>query len=77
MTLFNKRYQNRVQGRLGGSVGEASDFGSGHDLALREFDPPVGLRAGSSEPASDPLSSFLSAPPHLIPSLFLSLKINK
>ena len=31
--------ENRM-GRLGGSVGEASDFGSGHDLTVREFEPP-------------------------------------
>ena len=29
-------------GRLGGLVGEASDFGSGHDLAVPEFEPHVG-----------------------------------
>ena len=37
-------------GRLGGSVGWAADFGSGHDLAVREFEPRVGLCADSSEP---------------------------
>ena len=26
-------------GRLGGSVGWAADFGSGHDLTVREFEP--------------------------------------
>ena len=35
---------------LGGSVHEASDFGSGHDLMVREFEPRVGLCANSSEP---------------------------
>ena len=39
-----------TQGRLGGSVGWASDFGSGHDLTVREFEPRVGLRADSLEP---------------------------
>ena len=39
----------RREGRLGGSVGSASDFGSGHDLAAREFEPRVGLCADSSE----------------------------
>ena len=29
-------------GRLGGSVGEASDLGSGHDLTGREFEPRIG-----------------------------------
>ena len=61
-------------GRLGGSVGEASNFRSGHDLSVREFEPHMGLSAVSTEPASDPLSPSLSAPA----SLFLSLsKINK
>ena len=41
-----------LQGRLGGSVGWASDFGSGHDLAVREFEPRVGLCADSSEPGA-------------------------
>ena len=39
-------------GRLGGSVGSASDFGSGHDLAVCEFEPRVGLCADSSEPGA-------------------------
>ena len=30
-------------GRLGGSVSEASNFGSGHDLTVCEFEPRVGL----------------------------------
>ena len=34
-------------GHLGGSVGWASDFGSGHDLAVCEFEPRVGLCADS------------------------------
>ena len=29
-------------GHLGGSVGEAADFGSGHDLTVHEFEPCVG-----------------------------------
>ena len=32
------------------------DFGSGHDLRVREFEPYVGLPADSAEPAWDPLS---------------------
>ena len=36
------------QGRLGGSVGWASDFGSDHDLTVCEFKPRVGLCADSS-----------------------------
>ena len=39
-------------GRLGGSVGKAADFGSGHDLAVREFEPRVGLWADGSEPGA-------------------------
>ena len=36
------------QGRLGGSVGQASDFGSDHDPAVCGFKPHVGLWADSS-----------------------------
>ena len=63
-------------GRLGGSVGEASDFGSGHDLTVREFEPRVGsgLMAQSLEPASYSVSPSLSAPPPFMLSLSLSLK---
>ena len=32
-------------GCLGGSVGEASDFSSGLDLTVREFEPHIGLCA--------------------------------
>ena len=39
-------------GRLGGSVGWASDFGSGHDLVVREFEPHVRLCADCSEPGA-------------------------
>ena len=39
---------------------------SGHDLAVREFEPHVGLSAVGTEPASDPLSpSSLPLPPPL------------
>ena len=38
--------------RLGSSVGWASDFRSGPDLAVREFEPRVGLCADSSEPGA-------------------------
>ena len=31
----------------------SADFGSGHDLTVREFGPHVGLCADSLEPASD------------------------
>ena len=48
------------------------DFGSGHDLVAHGFEPGVQLCADSTEPAWDPLSPGLSAPPLLV----LSLKIN-
>ena len=50
--LFSLLLNVYLLGRLGGSVGEASDFGSGHDLALREFEPRVGLCADCSEPGA-------------------------
>ena len=39
-------------GCLGGSVGGAADFGSGHDLTVRGFEPRVGLCADGSEPGA-------------------------
>ena len=60
-------------------MGGATDFGSGHDLAVCEFEPRVGAlvpTARSLEPASDSVSPFLSAPPLLLLSLCLS-KMNK
>ena len=42
----------QAEGRLGGSVGWAADFGSGHDLVFREFEPHVRLCADSSEPGA-------------------------
>ena len=44
--------ENKLLGRLGGSVGWATDFGSGHDLTVREFEPRIGLCADSSEPGA-------------------------
>ena len=44
--------QLALTGRLGGSVGGASDFRSGRDLAVREFEPHVGLCADSSGPGA-------------------------
>ena len=48
-------------GRLGGSVGRAADFGSGHDLTVREFEPALGsvLTAQSLEPVLDSVSPSL------------------
>ena len=62
-------------GHLGGSVGEVSDFGSGHDVTVCEFEPRVGLCADSSEPGAcfRFCVSLLSAFPLLSLSLSLSL----
>ena len=43
---------SRALGRLGGSVGYATDFSSGRDLTVREFEPHVGLCADRSEPGA-------------------------
>ena len=43
---------NLLQGCLGGSVGWVSDLGSGHDLAVCEFKPCVGLCADSLDPGA-------------------------
>ena len=61
------------EGRLRGSVGEASDFGSGHDLVVREFESRVGLCPVSGEPAWDSLSPSLSAPAPFMLALSLAL----
>ena len=45
---------------MGGSVGKASNFGSGHDLMVCEFEPHTGLFAVSTELVLDPLSLSLS-----------------
>ena len=61
------------EGRLSGSVGYASDFGSGHDLPVHGFQPWAGsaLTAQSLEPVCDSVSLFLSAPALLVCSLSL------
>ena len=46
------------------------DLGSGHDLAVREFEASIGLCTVSAEPAWD--SPSLSVPPPLVLSLSLS-----
>ena len=72
----NLNKKNKLEGHLDGSVGEASNFGSGHHLTIHEFQPHIKLYGVSVEPASDPLSPSLSVPPPL--TLFLSLsKLNK
>ena len=69
-----------VPGRLGGSVGWASDFGSGHDLAISwsmSSSPASGsgLMAQSLEPASISVSPSLSL---LLPrSCSVSLSVSK
>ena len=59
-------------GRLCGSVSWASDFGSGHDLMVCEFEPCVRLCADGGEPAQDSLFPPLSGAPPLVLSLSLS-----
>ena len=53
---------------------KVSDFGSGHDLTVREFETHVGLCADTLEPgaAKNSVSPSLSAPP--LPMLCLSQK---
>ena len=64
-------------GRLGGSVGWATDFGSGHDLAVHEFEPRIGICADRSEPGAGfrfyVSLSFCPCPTHTL-SLSLSKK---
>ena len=66
-------------GRLGGSVGWAADYSSGHDLAVHGFGPTLGSEqtAQSLEPASYSVSPSLSAPSLLALCLCLSQKLNK
>ena len=61
-----------VSGRLGGSVGWESNFGSGRDLTVCEFKPHIGLCADGSEPGvCFQFCVFLS----LVPSPALSLSL--
>ena len=46
------RKQKILKGHLGGSVGWVTDFGSGRDLMVCEFEPHVGLCVDSSEPGA-------------------------
>ena len=43
-------YEMHFQDPLGGSVGQTSDFSSGHNLVIHDFEPRIGLCADSSEP---------------------------
>ena len=70
---FGPHTSETRQGAPEGSVGGASDFGSGHDLAVHEFEPHIGLAAVSTEPTLDPLSPSLCPSPTC--SLSFSLKI--
>ena len=67
------------EGRLGGSVGWASDFGSGHDFTVCGFEPRIGLWADSSEPGACFIQILclclsIPSPRMLCLSLSLSLK---
>ena len=70
---------NTAMGRLGGSVGWASDFGSSHDLTVGGFKPRDGLCAVSSEPGTCfGFCVSLSLCPSPVHALSLSVsKINK
>ena len=48
----SREFKKDGEGRLGGSVGWASDFGSGHDRTACEFKPSVGFCADSLEPGA-------------------------
>ena len=63
LKIRNKFKSLSSLGCLGGSVGGACDFSSGHDLAVRRFELYIRLCADSSEPAWIlPLSISLSLP---------------
>ena len=64
-------------GRLGGSVGSASNFGSGHDLTVPEFKPHVRLCAEPGACFRFCVSLSVSAPPPLVLMLTLSLSPSK
>ena len=66
-------------GRLRGSVGLVSNFGSGHDLAFREFKPQNGLFAVCTEPLrilSQPLFLCLSPACIHVSSLSVCLSLS-
>ena len=65
-------------GHLGGSFSWASDFGSGHDLAVCGFELRIGLCGDSSEPgACFGFCLLLSSPPPVVLCLSLSFKNKK
>ena len=61
---------------MGGSVGQASNFSSGHHLTVRGFEPALGsvLTVQRLEPASDSVCVSLSAPSWLVHCQSLSQK---
>ena len=63
MKYYYSFFQKKFKGRLGGSVGGVSNFGSGHDLTVCELKPDIRLAAVSTEPALDPLSPSLCPSP--------------
>ena len=67
------------KGHLGGSAVKRLilDFGSGHDLTVREFEPCIRVCADNVEPAGDSLSPSLSLCPYPACLLTLSKQINK
>ena len=78
------RLRNKVRkGQVGGAWVAQSvkrptlDFGSGHDLTVREKEPHVGLCADGVEPAWDSLSLPLSLPLPCSYLLSQNKKINK
>ena len=76
-TAFHSEMDVGTPGRVQSIRRLILDFGSCHDLKVREFEPHMGLCADSAEPAWDSLSFFLSAPLPLVLACSLSLKINK
>ena len=65
-----------IEGHLGRSAGQVSDFGSGHDHAVCGFELLIGLSTGGTEPAWDSLSSSLSLSLCLFPTCTLSLSLS-
>ena len=68
---FHNEALKFLLGHLGGSVGWASNFGSGHNFTVREFEPPIGLALCYLRGARFESFVSFSAPPLL--TLFFSL----
>ena len=74
---LNKKFKQSKMG-VPGWLSQVSDFGSGHDLRVHEFEPHIELSVVSAEPTSDFLSPSLSLPLLCLHVLSLSLsKMNK